>query len=112
MRARAILAMVVATLTLCGTAGGFVMGRVFTINPGDRADFFKAKPGTVLGWSCFNTGTSVRCQSGDAFPYVDLTSTRPGGVTVRVHTLRDPQGGHLTRTYEKGGYPVYVFTAF
>jgi hypothetical protein len=54
----------------------------------------------------------VTCQGGDAFPYVEL-----GGsmwpchcVTVKVFMLRDPQGGHVLRTYEKG-YPVYIFRA-
>jgi hypothetical protein len=31
-------------------------------------------------------------------------------VTVKVFTLKDPQGGHIVRTYEKGS-PVYIFRA-
>jgi hypothetical protein len=62
-------------------------------------------------WRCVNFGSRVECTSGDAYPWVELTATTPGGVTVKVHTLRDPQGGGLKRTYVKG-YPVYTFTAF
>ena len=32
-------------------------------------------------------------------------------MTVKVHTLRDPEGRRLVRTYVKG-YRVYVFSAF
>jgi hypothetical protein len=63
------------------------------------------------GLRCNNYGNRVRCFTGDAYPYAELTDTRRGGVTVKVHTLRDPQGGTLTRTYVRG-YPVYVFSAF
>jgi hypothetical protein len=120
MKTRAMLGMLIATLIVAGTASGYVVGRVLTVNPGDRADFFKAKLGAPLGWSCFNRGAFVQCQSGDAFQYVDLAGTpcrnsaKPVscGVTVRVHTLRDPQGGHMTRRSGAGGNPVYVFTAF
>lgn len=63
-------------------------------------------------WSCFNRGPTVECHNGDAFPFAELTSTPGrGGITVKVHTLRPPQAGRITKTYLKG-YPVYVFTAF
>ena len=54
----------------------------------------------------------MTCQGGDAFPYVQLggNSWPCGCVTVKVFTLKDPQGGHIVRTYEKG-YPVYIFRA-
>jgi hypothetical protein len=108
MRVRLILATLIGGLLLAGSAGGFIAGRIFTVRPGDRADFNNVRQSA---WQCFNHGSAVTCRGGDAFPYVDLTSTNPGGVTVIVHTLRDPQGGHLTRRY-RSGYPVYVFTAF
>jgi hypothetical protein len=62
-------------------------------------------------WQCHNYGSRVECFSGDAFPYAELTGTPANGVTVKVHTLKDPQGGSLRRIYVKG-YPVYVFSAF
>jgi hypothetical protein len=105
---RVLLGTVIGALTVAGTAGGFIAGRVVTARPGDRADLPTRGAGV---WSCFNHGTYVECGSGDAFPYVELTTSQSAGVTVKVHTLRGPQGGHVTRTYEKG-YPVYVFTAF
>jgi hypothetical protein len=108
MTTRLVLCALVSALTLAGTAGGYAAGRILTAQPGDRVDF--STRGVAM-WSCFNHGSYVGCQSGDAFPYVELTGSRSGGITIRVHTLRDPQGGHLTRMYEKG-YPVYVFTAF
>jgi hypothetical protein len=101
MRKRLILRGLVGALTVTASAGGFVAGRIFTVRPGDRADI-RIESGT---WSCFNVATFVRCQGGDALPYAELTATRHGGATVRVYTLRDPQGGHLTRTY-RSGYPV------
>jgi hypothetical protein len=79
------------------------------VRPGERADIHIR--GAV--WSCSSArGQYVTCQGGDAFPYVELGgSTWPCKcVTVKVFTLRDPQGGHVIRTYEKG-YPVYVFRA-
>ena len=107
MKRRAILAAFIGGLTLAGTAAGYTAGRVFTARPGDRADF-----PTKLGglWSCYNRGPFAECQTGDAFPYVELTGSDSGGVTVKVYTLPDPQGGHVTRTYKRG-YPVYIFTA-
>jgi hypothetical protein len=110
---KATVAVAVAlALVVVSGAGGYVAARFVTLRSGDRALFL---PG---GWFCNNHGASIQCQSGDAFPYVDLTGIDcPGrklvgcGVAVRVHALRDPQGGTVTRTYEKGR-PVYIFTAF
>jgi hypothetical protein len=120
MKTHAILGTLIAALIIAGSAGGYVVGRVLTVNPGDRADFFKSKLGTPLGWSCLNRGTFVQCRSGDASPYADLAiapcrnSAKPVscGVTVRVHTLREPQAGPMTRSRDASGYPVYIFTAF
>ena len=110
-KSRAILAALIGVLTLTGTAAGYAAGRVFTIRPGNSADLvLKAGKGI---WRCSNVrGRYVNCQGGDAYPYVKLG----GGVwpcdcvTVKVYTLRDPQGGHIIRTYG-GGYPVYIFRA-
>lgn len=106
---RVVLVSVAATLTFVGAAAGFTAGRVFQVRSGDRADIHVA--GGI--WSCTSTrGQYVTCQAGDAFPYVELGgSTWPCKcVTVKVFTLRDPQGGHIVRTYEKG-QPVYIFRA-
>jgi hypothetical protein len=108
MRTALALSVLVVALVAVAAAGGFAVGRVFDVKRGDRADF---SSGVHSDWQCFNGGSSVRCQGGDAFPYVDLTGLKQGGVTVIVHTLRDPQGGRLVRSY-RNGYPVYIFTAF
>lgn len=104
---RTAIAATAAGLTLVGAsvAGGYRLGQSVNVPRGGNAFF------TPSTWNCFNRGPSVDCQTGDAFPWVELTGTRSGGVTVRVHTLRDPQGGGLRRVYVKG-YPVYVFSAF
>jgi hypothetical protein len=108
MSKRALFAALMAALTLAGTAAGYTAGRVFAVRPGDSADF-SGKRG-VNGWRCNNIrGQYARCFSGDAYPYVRLTGTLSGGVTVKVYTLRGFEG-RLTRTYE-GRQPVYVFTA-
>jgi len=85
-------------------AGSYVLARSVDVPRGGNATFLPSR------WRCNNFGSRVECFSGDAYPYVVLTGTAQGGITVKVHTLRDPQGGHLTRTYEKG-LPVYIFTA-
>ena len=107
----ATLIAVVAAMTLAGTAAGFVAGRVFQVRAGDSADI------TIRNgiWTCRNVKAQyVSCQGGDAFPYVQLGGSGPAWpckcVTVKVFTLRDPQGGHVIRTYEHG-YPVYIFRA-
>jgi hypothetical protein len=109
-RSRAIvLASVAVALTFAGAAAGFTAGQVFQVQSGDRADIHIR--GAI--WSCSSTrGQYVTCQSGDASPYVELGgSTWPCKcVTVKVFTLRDPQGGHVIRTYENG-HPVYIFRA-
>jgi hypothetical protein len=61
--------------------------------------------------ACRNYGPRVDCQSGDAYPYVILTSTTRGGITVKVLTLKGGQSGHLTRGRNRFGYPVWTFTA-
>ena len=103
-RAAAISAGLVAALTLAAGAAGYAVARAVDVPRGRSATFLPSH------WNCRNLGSRVVCQLGDAFPYVTLTRTRRGGVTVRVHTLRDPQAGHMTRSYVRG-YPVYVFTA-
>ena len=42
------------------------------------------------GWQCQNRSTRVMCRSGDAYPYVELTSTRRGGFTVKVYNSKAP----------------------
>lgn len=108
-KGRVVLVSLITGFTVTGTAAGYAAGRIFSVRPGDRADFSISRG----GWQCSNVGRRyVECQGGDAFPYVKLG----GGswpcrcVTVKVYTLRDPQGGHIIRTYE-GGYPVYIFRA-
>jgi hypothetical protein len=106
LRRRTCIATAALIVGLIGAAGagGYTLGRLVNVPRGGNATFLPS------GWRCNNHGIRVECFSGDAFPYAELTSTRGGGVTVRVHTLRDPHGGHVTRIYVKG-YPVYVFTA-
>src|SRR5580765_6107263 len=57
-------------------------------------------------WSCRNLGAKVECQTGDAYPYVTLTSGR-GGVTVKVTTLKGSQAGSVRKTRNRAGYPVW-----
>jgi hypothetical protein len=97
-------ALLAVGLVVAAGAGGYTMGRSVDVPRGGNATFLPSQ------WRCNNYGSRVECFSGDAFPYAELTTTRGGGLTVKVHTLRDPQGGHLTRIYVKG-FPVYVFTA-
>lgn len=108
---RIALVVIVAALTFAAAAAGFVAGRVFQVHPGERADI-SMKGGGI--WTCSSStkGGYVTCQGGDALPYVELGGKDwpCGCVTVKVFTLRDPQGGHVIRTYEHG-YPVYVFRA-
>jgi len=99
-----VLTALVALVLVAG-ADGYRAGRAVDVRAGDNADF---RPS---GWRCHNYGASVQCFSGDALPYAELTSTRAGDITVSAHTLRDPQGGHVTRTYVRG-LAVWVFTAF
>jgi hypothetical protein len=102
------LVLAATVLVLAGSAFGYTAGRIFTVRAGDGADF-PLKSGR---WSCNNNhGNAVACFSGDAFPRVDLTGSRRGGVTVKVYTLPDPGGGQLRRMYTRRGRPVYVFTA-
>ena len=105
MRKRALLAALVAMLTIAGTAAGDDARRVFTIRAGDGAVF----AGRSGGWLCNNAGRFVECFSGDAKPYVRLTTSGAGGITVKVYTLGRLEG-RLTRTYERG-QPVYIFSA-
>jgi len=62
-------------------------------------------------WGCRNFGPRVDCQTGDAYPYVILTSTARDGVTVKVVRLKAPQSGHVIRGRTSTGYPVWTFTA-
>jgi hypothetical protein len=110
---RTIAAAVAAVaLVAAGAAGAIGFGHVFTVKRGDRADF-TTKP----SWSCFNAGTLVRCQSGDALPYAEILSTRHG-ITVKVHTLTS--GGMRTRAVTHPAFQelkpytevVYEFSAF
>ena len=108
-KSRSILAALIGALTVAGTAAGYTAGRIFNVRPGDRADFSL----TRSAWQCTNVNRGyVRCQGGDAAPYVELGGGiwPCGCVTVKVYTLRDPQGGHIIRTYEHG-YPVFIFRA-
>ncbi len=100
-----LLVSAAAGLAVAASAGGYSVARSTDVPRGGIATF---QPSF---WSCRNLGASIKCQRGDAFPNVTLTSSQKGGITVKVHTLRDPQGGRVVRSYEKG-YPVYTFTAF
>jgi hypothetical protein len=109
--AQVTLAAVATAMTLAGTAAGFAVGRVFHVRAGESANI-SVRSGI---WTCRNVnGQYVTCQGGDAFPYVELGGSGRAWpcncVTVKVFTLRDPQGGHVVRTYENG-YPVYIFRA-
>lgn len=93
-----------AGFVIAAGAGSYSVGRSAEVPRGQSANFLPSN------WFCRNLGASIKCQKGDAFPNVTLTTLQKGGVTVKVHTLRDPQGGRVTRSDEKG-YPVYIFTA-
>ena len=101
----AVIAALLASLVVTAGAGGYALASAINVPRGGSATFLP------IGWSCQNYGSRVQCQTGDAYPYVELTGSKSGGVTVKVHTLRDPQGGGFKRIYDRG-YPVYVFTAF
>jgi len=102
----AALVVVAATCTLAGSAFGYATSRIVIVKPGDGANFpLRSGP-----WACNNRTTTVRCFSGDAFPNVELTGTRRGGVTVRVRMLGGAVGT-VKRTRDKSGRPLYVFTA-
>lgn len=96
---RAMIAALVGGLTMVGGAAGYTAARVFTVRPGDSADF----PAKNSVWSCTNTGKYVRCQGGDAYPYVQLGagSSSCKCASLEVFTLRDPQGGHVIRTLRR-----------
>lgn len=100
-----VLPALLASLVITAGAAGYGIASMVNVPRGGSATFLP------MHWTCQNYGSRVQCQTGDAYPFVELTGSRTGGVTVKVHTLRDPQGGRLTRTYVKG-YPVYVFAAF
>jgi hypothetical protein len=95
----------IAALVLAAGAVGYTYGPSVEVPRGGNATFLPSH------WNCRNLAIRVECRLGDSHPYVELTRTRRGGVTVRVRTLRDPLGGRMTRTYVKGR-PVYTFTAF
>jgi hypothetical protein len=101
----AVLPTLLASLVITAGAGGYAIASAVNVPRGGGATSLP------MHSTCQNFGSRVQCQTGDAYPFVELTGTRTGGVIVKVHTLRDPQGGRLVRTYVKG-YPVYVFTAF
>jgi hypothetical protein len=105
-RNRWMVAAVIAVVALvgAGAATGYELARAVNVPPRGSATFLPSY------WSCFNRGRVVECHNGDAFPFAELTSTPGRGITVKVHTLRPPQAGHMTKSYVKG-YPVYVFTA-
>jgi hypothetical protein len=111
MRRPALLASLIAGLTLSGAAAGYVAGRVVPVKKGDTARFLPS----LL--SCNNHGGSIECFSGDALPYTILTGTKRG-VTVIVHTLSG--GGVQVRNVHHPAYQefrhydeiVYTFTAF
>jgi hypothetical protein len=104
-RTRIAVGALIVGMIGAAAASGYSMAPSVNVPRGGHATFLQS------GWRCNNYGSRVLCLSGDARPYAELTSTRRGGITVKVYTLRDPQGGRMTRTYVRGD-PVYVFTAF
>jgi hypothetical protein len=80
-RAIVVLIIAIGALVVAAGAGGYGAGRAQDIPRGNTATFLPSH------WSCRNLGPSVKCQSGDAFPNATLTTTRSGGITVKVHTL-------------------------
>ncbi|MDX6453818.1 MAG: hypothetical protein QOH16_3867 [Gaiellaceae bacterium] len=104
VRVAASVGALLAALVAAAGAGGYAIARSVDVPRGGNATFLPSQ------WRCNNLGARVECFSGDAYPFIELTSTSHGGVTVKVHTLRDPQGGGFSRTYAKG-FPVYVFSA-
>jgi len=105
-RAVAAVGAALVALSIAGRAAANSAWRFINIGRNEVAVF---KPNN---WSCNNYGARVQCQSGDAFPYAILTSTRRGGITVKVVQLGGGQSGRITRTRDRHGRPVYVFTAF
>jgi hypothetical protein len=107
-----LLVAIISALTAASGAGGYSIAQAIDVRPGGSALFLPQ------GWSCRNFGQRVACQSGDAYPWAELTGTRTGGVTVRVHTSSG--AGVAVRVVRHpsipGGPPaneiVYAFTAF
>src|SRR5262245_53999212 len=111
-RKTSLLLALIGALVIASGAAGYTLARSappVNVRQGQYA-YFQLR-GSQTGWQCLNRSTRVTCKSGDAYPNVELTTTS-GGITVKVFTLKDPQGGHVNRSYAAGGYPVYVFTAF
>ena len=101
----AVLAGVVLALIGAAAAGGYGVARTVDVQPRATAEF------VGNNWSCRNLRSHVVCRHGDAYPYAELSVVRRGGIAVRVFTLRDPQGGKVTRDYVRRN-PVWTFTAF
>jgi hypothetical protein len=97
------VAFVAVTLAFAAGAAGRDAWRFVTIRQQQVAVF---KPNQ---WSCANYGRRVDCQTGDAFPYAVLTSSARG-VTVRVVMLKGGSG-HVIRSRNRAGNPVWTFTA-
>src|SRR5713101_6853956 len=106
MRFGLILAALIGLVTLAGSAGGHIVGRVVTLRPGDTASF-------KGGWSCgyFRT-TEVHCVVGDQTPDVELLTPGRGPLTVKVtasdrytrvrivrHRFRGESGYYYESTY-------------
>ena len=60
-------------------------------------------------WRCHNYG--VECFSGDAFPYAELTTSRGGGITVKVQ-YAPRSAGRTPNAYLRQGLPrLRVYSA-
>ena len=106
MRLRLILAALIGAAALAGSAGGYIVGRVVTLRPGDTASF-------KGGWSCgYFRASEVHCIVGDQTPDVELVTPGRGPLTVKVtasdrytrvrvvrHRLRGESGYYYESTY-------------
>lgn len=109
MRRRRVTVAACAAVVSLAVAGGAAANSAWRFINIGRNEVAVFKPNN---WSCNNFGASVRCQSGDAFPAAILTSSRRGGITVKVVQLGGGRSGRVMRTRDRHGRPVYVFSAF
>jgi len=113
VRGLVFVLVIVIGLMAAAAATGYTVASKANVRPGGSSLFIPS------GWFCRNLKRRVECYSGDAKPWAELTGTRNGGVTVRVHTLN--HGGVAVRTIHHppgtGGGPgawdeiVYTFSA-
>jgi len=91
MRLRLTVAVLLGGLILAGTAGGYALGRVVALHPGDTGSFVPV--GAAAGWWCHYFQPSakvaggrsyVSCIVGDQTPTVRLLAPSKSPLSVEV----------------------------